>query len=183
MPVLGRKIVRELRDLLDDVREQASNVGVVTPTFYADYARRAEPLFHALDAALETKRAVKAARRRREAKRERHAAETSDIRRAVWTRSGGRCEHCGATLRDDEGDLDHGPGFSGNGRRSQEQSLYTTWRLCRRCHHRRTDGEPSRQFWLESFRDHLLRQVAANLSTHEIRSGYENAIVAVETHI
>lgn len=57
------------------------------------------------------------------------------IRREVWERDGGRCQHCGAPVALDVCHIDHIR--SGKGAGNGKGNLRT---LCRRCHVLRDDG-------------------------------------------
>jgi len=65
-------------------------------------------------------------------------AETAAIRKEVFARAGGRCEHPDCDLWANE--LDHWE--SGSGRRTQKQTVENCWALCRKHHSLRTLNLP-----------------------------------------
>lgn len=82
-----------------------------------------------------------------------HRAEMAQIREAVLLRAKGRCEHCGGVTLHME--LDHQ--WGGAGRRREHQSIATCRLLCSPCHRAKTANEPSRERWIESWREHCAR--------------------------
>jgi 5-methylcytosine-specific restriction endonuclease McrA len=93
--------------------------------------------------------AVKRAPRKQAERMDRQDAKAHRMatREVVSARSGGRCEACGATA----GEALHWDHFHG---RAREESVESTWMLCPRCDHRKTNNAPTRTYWLCIFRDH-----------------------------
>lgn len=105
----------------------------------------------------ERKAARKVAPRRPRAPADQRGWPTLKLRKAVWERSGGRCENprCRRRIRWHTFDLDH---FIPRGK--AEQTPETCWALCNRgtarngevgCHQLKHAGNPSRAWWLEAW--------------------------------
>lgn len=78
------------------------------------------------------------------------------LRRAVFVRSMGACEHCRAAVIEESGffnsgHLDH---FWGRGAGRPAESVENCWFLCMKCDHEKTTNKPSNSTWLERFRAH-----------------------------
>lgn len=94
---------------------------------------------------------------RKEAKATRaaaHAGRTSTVRYIVWRRSERKCESCGRSLLEHEGDLDH---HKGGSLRRVLTTIENCRRLCRDCHADKTQNKPSRDWWERDFDRHLER--------------------------
>lgn len=98
--------------------------------------------------ALEPKRSVTFAKKRKAAKKRVNQKETRSIRELVMARAG-KCEACGECIYTLE--LDH---FFG---RHGEQSERTCWFLCFYCHRDKTNNRPSAAEWLGRFISHCQR--------------------------
>lgn len=85
------------------------------------------------------------------ARTERNAT-TASIRKAVKRRARGCCEACGG--RTGSLQMDH---FFGGSSRSSSTTVEGCWMLCDNCHHNKTDNAPTRQKWLDVYRDHCDR--------------------------
>lgn len=73
----------------------------------------------------------------------------ADVRAAVLSRANGACEcGCGISLDTFGGELDH---FEG---RKVEESEANCWMLSVDCHYQKTNGIPSRVWWLQRFEKH-----------------------------
>ncbi len=77
-----------------------------------------------------------------------------ELRHDVVVRSGGRCENpaCRKVITSGGCSWDHW--LSGNGRRTQQESLATTWLLCAACDYARTNNAPSADYWNQRFKTH-----------------------------
>lgn len=76
---------------------------------------------------------------------------TRKIRRAVYARSGTRCENPACTWTSPP-TVDH---FYGKA--NAPETVETCWVLCARCHREKTDSKPNRKTWLLRFRGHCVR--------------------------
>lgn len=85
------------------------------------------------------------------AKRESKKEETARIRAVCVDRSGGCCEACSRCFPEAKYELqmDH---FWGRGK--VRQAVDNCWMLCGECHHKKTLNYPSRERWLNHFKDH-----------------------------
>lgn len=92
-------------------------------------------------------------RQPKESKRAAKREETSTIRTVVMARASHCCEACGdAFWTAAPGELDH---FFGRGH--EKQTSRNCWALCRSCHRKKTDGNPSAAFWLGAFIRHATK--------------------------
>ena len=85
------------------------------------------------------------------ARTERNATMAS-VHKAVKRRARGCCEACGG--RTGSLQMDH---FFGGSSRSSSTTVEGCWMLCDNCHHNKTDNAPTRQKWLDVYRDHCDR--------------------------
>lgn len=159
MPVIGKKTARAILDVFDEVREHATPM--LGPTLRLKILANIEPLYLAVSDALETKRAVKAARKRRVQKKAERRTEVYALRVAAKIRAGGHCENCAAMLPEER--MIGGPVMDhifGGSSRIPLEALETVWMLCPKCNHQRTGTYPTRRHWLERFISHADRQIA-----------------------
>lgn len=76
------------------------------------------------------------------------------IRHAIFLRCRYACEHCGLSVTEESGHMDH---FWGRGAGRPAESTSTTWFLCQRCDQNKTVNRPSNTVWLERYRAHCIR--------------------------
>jgi 5-methylcytosine-specific restriction endonuclease McrA len=124
-----------------------------------------------LERAMRPKLAVVASRKKRETKKSTKKEETAAIRRAVMTRSGGRCEACNAE------ESPHYPMHMDHffGRVRVKQSERNCWALCAPCDRMKTDNDPSAADWLKWFIVHATRH-----GYHDEAKMARNRLAAIE---
>lgn len=155
MPVIGKKTLKEIRQHLV-------------------HAEAHETLIDAVDAALKTKKFVKAARAPRRAKQEKKREAWKSIRAEVLERAGGACEcGCGRSFEEYHVEVDHM--FGGSGRRVSLQSVYTCWALTSLCHLRKTRNTFGAGEFLRAFARHCERRWIIAGTDHTTANGYRHA--------
>lgn len=175
MPAIHRRTLREIDRLLEQLEQGPVEESHLTSSSATECRKAIQHALHCGN------RAKKLRRDRREEKSETHRVDTFEIRRRVWERSQGLCENCGRPLQPMQGQMDHI--FGGVGRRRQEQSVETCWRLCSSldtaiasssipgCHERRTLNVPDATSWW--------RRVSVHLRKH----GYHRQALLAEGYV